>query len=113
MEMLKPIPPEDRVAKPCDICGNPRPFHKRNASGVPGWNSCTLHKAAPELLEAVEQSYVILGGISNQWTGRHTIHGQSVLVNLRDAICAATGREAQEVQDDYCNRAAIAKARLK
>ena len=64
-----------------------------------------------ELLEAVEQSYVILGGISNQWTGRHTIHGQSVLVNLRDAICAATGREAQEVQDDYCNRAALAKAR--
>lgn len=53
--MLKPIPKAERVAKPCDVCGALRPYHERNAAGVPGWNGCTLHKAAPALLHALEQ----------------------------------------------------------
>lgn len=58
-----------------------------------------------ELLVACQQAYIILGDIHHQWPNRDTIHGQSVLANLRDAICAATGREAEDVQNDYCNRA--------
>lgn len=63
-----------------------------------------LIAAAPELLATVEAAYVLLGSIRTQWDGRHSAEGQGLLCDLRDAICKATGREAQDVQDDYCNR---------
>lgn len=63
-----------------------------------------LIAAAPELLAEVEAEYAELSDITNQWTGRHSAEGQRRLCHLRDLICTATGRDAQEVQDDYANR---------
>lgn len=76
---------------------------------------CTLEDArliaaAPMQFELVERVYVLLADVRNQWQGRHTAAGQRLLSDLRDSICSVTGREAQDVQDDYGNRAAIARA---
>ena len=38
---------------PCGQCGHPRPWHAKNQNGVPGWNVCRMHKAAPALLAAL------------------------------------------------------------
>lgn len=69
-----------------------------------------LNAAAPDLLAACEAAYTRLGDNTNQWSGRGTPEGQRLLINLREAICLATGRDPQEVQDDYCNRAALSRA---
>ena len=53
--LIKPLTDSERVAKPCAVCGNLRPFHKRNSAGVAGWNSCELHKDAPALLAALKR----------------------------------------------------------
>lgn len=66
-------------------------------------NAHLIH-AAPDLLAAVESEYIFLADIHNEWPGRHTPEGQQKLCRLRDLICKATGREAQDVQDDYGNR---------
>ena len=79
-------------------------------SGYPKLNAnAALIAAAPDLLEASERAYAVLGDVRNQWFGRHSDAGQALLIALREAISKATGREPQDVQDDYCNRA-IAKA---
>jgi predicted heme/steroid binding protein len=66
------------------------------------WNAALL-AAAPDLLEALESAYAHLGNNSHQWEGRYTLAGQSLLSSMRDAIAKATNRDAQEVQDYYCN----------
>jgi hypothetical protein len=63
-----------------------------------------LCAAAPAMLAVIERAYTHLGDNRNQWAGRHTPEGQALLIGLRDTIAAATGRGAQDVQDDYCNR---------
>jgi hypothetical protein len=63
-----------------------------------------LIATAPELLAAVESEYIFLADIHNEWPGRHSPEGQMKLCRLRDLICKATGREGQDVQDDYGNR---------
>jgi hypothetical protein len=70
-----------------------------------------LIAAAPDLLAAVESEYIFLADIHNEWPGRHTPEGQMKLCRLRDLICKATGRESQDVQDDYGNRN-LAKAEV-
>jgi hypothetical protein len=70
-----------------------------------------LVAAAPELLAAIESEYIFLADIHNEWPGRHSPQGQLKLCRLRDLICKATGREAQDVQDDYGNRN-LAKAEV-
>lgn len=74
-----------------------------------GYNDCQqanarLIAAAPEGLDAAMLAYEILADIRNQWKGRETPEGQIALVCLRDFIAKATGRDAQEVQDDFTNR---------
>ncbi|VVE85160.1 hypothetical protein [Pandoraea sputorum] len=70
-----------------------------------------LFAAAPELLDEVESLYAELADFHNEWPGRSTSAGQAKLVRLRDLISKATGRDSQEVQDDFTNRSIIAKAR--
>lgn len=65
-----------------------------------------LIASCPELLAAVEAQYIELADIRNEWPGRNTAEGQQRLSRLRDLICKATGREAQDVQDDYTSRTA-------
>lgn len=38
----------------CPGCGAVIPFVKKNENGVTGWTRCPLHKAAPELLAALQ-----------------------------------------------------------
>lgn len=57
-----------------------------------------------ELFIIIEDAYAVLGAPTNQWRGRHTVEGQRLLSNMRDAIADITGRDPQDVQDDYCNR---------
>ena len=73
-------------------------------------NEIRLIAAAPTQFELIERVYVLLADVRNQWNGRHTEAGQGLLIALRDSVCAVTGREAEDVQDDYGNRAAIARA---
>lgn len=59
-------------------------------------------------LHALEIAYAHFGdfrGISN----RFSIAGQQALSKMRDAIALATGRDAQDVQDDYGTRASKAE----
>jgi len=63
-----------------------------------------LFFAGPDLLAVCERAYAKLGAISTKWTGRDSAEGQELLCALRDAICKATDRDAQDVQDDYANR---------
>lgn len=67
-----------------------------------------LIAAAPDLLAEVEREYTELADHRNEWPGRSTHAGQAKLCRLRDLICEATGREPQDVQDDYGNRLWIA-----
>lgn len=62
-----------------------------------------LISAAPEGLDAAILAYEILADIRHQWKGRETPEGQIALVSLRDFIAKATGREAQDVQDEFTN----------
>jgi hypothetical protein len=57
-----------------------------------------------EMLAYIEAEYIELADIRNEWKGRSTIAGQQRLCRLRDLICKATGRDSQDVQDDYGNR---------
>src|ERR1044071_2002478 len=59
-----------------------------------------LIAAAPELLTVAQIAYTILAAIRHQRPGRHTAQGQGALCALRDAIVKATGRDAQDVQDE-------------
>ena len=65
-----------------------------------------LIASAPELLAEVADQYTELADIHNEWPGRNTPEGQQRLCRLRDLICKATGRDAQDVQDDYTSRTA-------
>lgn len=56
------------------------------------------------MLAEIESEYEELSDITNEWPGRNTAQGQAKLCRLRDLISKATGREAEEVQDDYCSR---------
>lgn len=67
-------------------------------------------RAAPDLLAEIEREYAELADVRNNWPGRNTTLGQAKLCRLRDLICLATGRDAENVQDDYGTRAAISKA---
>lgn len=62
------------------------------------------------LLDEVEREYTELADIHNNWPGRDTMAGQAKLCRLRDLIAKATGRDPQDVQDDYGTRIALAKA---
>lgn len=62
-----------------------------------------LIAAAPPLLIAAQIAYTILADIRHHWEGRHTIEGQGALIALRDSIAQATGRDPQDVQDEFTN----------
>jgi hypothetical protein len=88
-------PSGEYVVHGCGCCGSPGTCAEAN---IP------LIAAAPELLAEVEDTYAFLADISNQWPGRHGAEGQARLCRLRDLICKVTGRDPQDVQDDYGNR---------
>ena len=66
---------------------------------------CPLHAAAPQGLDAAGAAYLAL--LRSGWSYRLKV--QSDLCMLRDYIAAATGREAQDVQDEYEARALLAR----
>ncbi len=57
----------------------------------------------PQIIVLI-RAYAVLGDIRNQWVGRHTSEGQKLLCDLVDMIAAETGRDPEEVQNDYPNR---------
>ncbi len=62
-----------------------------------------------QMLAALEAAYAKFGDYRFEWPGRSSARGQALLVSLREAIAAATGRDPREVQDDYGTRAARAE----
>jgi len=58
-----------------------------------------------KMLPIVEHVYETLGDVTNHYPERHSSHGQALLVALLEFIARETGRNEQDVQDDYCNRA--------
>jgi hypothetical protein len=73
-------------------------------SGFFGSYGPHMFAAAPEMLAHIESEYAVLSDVRNEWPGRSTPAGQHRLCILRDLICKATGRDPQDVQDDYSNR---------
>jgi len=69
-----------------------------HSSAVP---NARLIAAAPDGLEAAEAAYLALLGRQDIWR----VHNQRVYCMLRDFIANATGREAEDVQDDFEQRA--------
>ena len=67
-------------------------------NGNLGEANARLIAVAPELLEALRAAYACLAQFNNRWPGRDTMEGQRLLCNLRDTICAATGRDGESVQ---------------
>ena len=72
--------------------------------GLANDRDTSLIAAAPELFAEVEREYIELANPRNDWDGRHTPEGQKKLCRLRDLIAKATGRDSEDVQDDYGNR---------
>lgn len=63
-----------------------------------------LIAAAPQMREALELAYVaMLATAQSVWR----IKNQNTFCAVRDAICAATGREAEDVQTQFETVAAI------
>ena len=56
------------------------------------------------LLAEIEREYTALSDFQNEWHGRNTEAGQAKLCRLRALIAKATGRDEQDVQDDYGTR---------
>ena len=46
------------------------------------------------------RAYRVLAAIDNEWPTRNTPEGQSLLLDLRDAIAEETGMEHQYIQDE-------------
>lgn len=61
-----------------------------------------------QLLEALEAAYMLALQMPHDAL---RIRSQAELCAMRNAIAAATGREAEEVQNDFEARAAIAAAK--
>ncbi|EZP51437.1 hypothetical protein [Delftia sp. RIT313] len=56
------------------------------------------------LLAEIEREYTELSDFQNEWHGRNTEAGQAKLCRLRALIAKTTGRDEQDVQDDYGTR---------
>lgn len=65
-----------------------------------------LIAAAPDGLSAAELTYMALLAIDGAWR----VKNQHVYCALRDYIAAASGRDVEEVQNDFEARAALARA---
>lgn len=50
-------------------------------------------------LDTLQKSYRYFSDIHRDWTGRHTMEGQTMLSLMRDTIAELTGKSAREVQD--------------
>jgi hypothetical protein len=53
-----------------------------------------------ETLKLIKKTYSILSDVRNNWVGRHSQAGQSLLCELRDTISEAENTDTQEVQDN-------------
>jgi len=51
-----------------------------------------------KLFAAATHAYGVLADVRNQWPGRHTLEGQRLLCDLRDALSEASGVDAEYVQ---------------
>lgn len=67
-----------------------------------------LIAAAPSLLEAASNAYARLLSLGD-YAGRCTMKGQTELASLVEAIAKATGRENQEVQEEFEEREIMRK----
>jgi hypothetical protein len=76
-----------------------------------GWKWRRKKNGLNDLLVACEMAYRLLADVEHKWPLRHTVQGQKTLCALRDVIAAATGRTAEQVQDDYAD--AMLKERMK
>ena len=63
------------------------------------------------LLVAAQVAYTILADVRHEWDGRNTEEGQGALIALRESIAKATGRDPQDVQDEFSNVRAVAALR--
>jgi len=63
--------------------------------------------SAANLLAALETAYIFALGTQHDL---HRVRNQRALCDMRDAICSATGRDHQEVQEHYEVLAIIKKA---
>lgn len=89
--LLSPIKPADRIARRCKICGTHRPFHKVNENGVPGWNECALHKAAPDLLAALQDAAKVINGMHSKTLPPCFAPTLEMVNAINHAIAKATG----------------------
>lgn len=72
-----------------------------------------LKRSNDDLLAALQAAYNVLGDCMHHWPGRDTLNGQKLLIDMRDAISAATGRDPCDVSSSLSApfvRAAIQKA---
>ena len=53
-----------------------------------------------ETLKLIKKTYSILGDVRNNWVGRDSQAGQSLLSELRDTIAEAENTDEQEVQNN-------------
>ena len=51
-----------------------------------------------ELISLMSRAYRILAPIENQWKGRGTLEGQTLLCDLRENIARLTGEDSMPVQ---------------
>ena len=70
-----------------------------------------LRKERDKLLDYVESEYAELADFRNDWTGRNAPEGQWKLCRLRDLISETTGRDQEDVQNDFGTRRAIASVK--
>lgn len=70
---------------------------------VEGWtneiDNARLIAAAPDLFAALQKAYSVLANIHHEWPGRNTREGQRLLCDMRDALSAASGIDAEEIQN--------------
>lgn len=71
-------------------------------------SNAALISAAPDLLQALEAGYIFA---LNHPHDAYRARNQETLCAMRDAICKATGRDSQDVQEDYEERALIARGK--
>ena len=88
-------------------------WHETCEQGYPVESNARLIAAAPELLGEIESTYEWLADIHHNWPGRHSPVGQMRLIRLRNLISKATGRDEQDVQDDFGMRVVLANAERK
>lgn len=62
-----------------------------------------LQRMRLRLVGALGPAYGVLAHPANQWAGRDTLPGQSLLCGMRDALAEALAMDPQHVQDELAS----------